>query len=76
MPLGWQAVVATFGRSLGCIPSKHDFDLYVSAPLASASVLAVHAEGDASFDAMGRGYPEGYVDVGPGHWKEVTGEDE
>lgn len=28
-----QAVVATFGRALGCVPSKHAFDLYVTTAL-------------------------------------------
>jgi hypothetical protein len=71
-----QAVVATFARSLGCIPSKHDFDLYACAPLSRDSILRLHAQGEASFQAMGRGYPEGYVDVGPGYWKELTSENE
>jgi hypothetical protein len=73
--LAGQAVIATFGRTLGCVPSKHAFDLYVTAPLHSDAVLGVHSEGDASFDAVGRSYPEGYVDVDIGHWKELTGDD-
>jgi hypothetical protein len=71
-----KAVVATFGRALGCIPSKHSFDLYATTPLRPDSVLRVHSEGDFSFQAMGLSYPEGYVDVDIGHWKELTGEDD
>jgi hypothetical protein len=70
-----KAVVATFGRALGCIPNKHFFDLYVTTPLRPNSVLRVHSEGEASFEAMGLSYPEGYVDVDIGHWQELTGEE-
>jgi hypothetical protein len=58
-----QAVVATFGRTLGCIPGKHAFDLYVMTPLPPESVLKVHNDEDSSFLAVGVKYPEGYVDV-------------
>jgi hypothetical protein len=71
-----QAVVATFGRSLGCVPSKHCFDLYVTASLGPDSVLRIHSEGDSLFDAIGVGYPEGYVDVDLNYWKELTGEED
>jgi hypothetical protein len=70
------AVIAAFGRALGRIPGKHAFDLYVTAPLSSGAILKVHSEGDSSFRAMGLGYPEDYVDVDIGRWKELTGEDE
>lgn len=70
-----RAVVAAYGRALGCIPSAHRFDLFVTAPLGSDAIIAVHTEGDASFHAMGRSYPEGFVNVDVGHWKELTGED-
>jgi len=68
------AVVATFGRSLGCATGKHDFDLYVTAPLHSDAILAVHTDGDASFHGVGHSYPEGYVDVNIAYWSELTGE--
>jgi hypothetical protein len=71
-----RAVIATFGRSLGCIPEKHAFDLCVIAPLHPDAVLGVHSEGDAVFDTVGQGYPEGFVDVDSGRWKELTGEDD
>jgi hypothetical protein len=58
-----KAVLATFGRVLGCIPSSHSFDLYVTTPLGPDSVLRVHSEGDWSFHSMAFGYPEGYVDM-------------
>jgi hypothetical protein len=70
------AIVATFGRSLSCIPSKHAFDLYAIAPLGPEAVLAVHTEGDANYAAMGRSYPDGFIDVDVGRWKELTGEEE
>lgn len=70
------AVVATFARLHGSVPSKHAFDLYTRQPLPATAVLAVHTEGDASFVEMGRRYPAGFVDVDIGHWKEFTGEEE
>jgi hypothetical protein len=69
------AVIATYGRALGCIPSAHSFDLWVTAPLGSDAIIRVHTEGDTFFHAMGRSYPEGFVNVDVGHWKELTGED-
>lgn len=69
------AVVATFGRSLGALPEKAAFDLYVRAPLPASAVIAVLTESDAAFAAVGRTYPAGYVDVDVGRWKELTGED-
>jgi hypothetical protein len=38
--------------------------------------LAAHAEGDAPFVEMGRGYPAGFIDVAIGWWKEYTGEED
>jgi hypothetical protein len=73
--LAGKAVVATFARTLGCTPSKHFFDLYVTTPLPPDSVLRVHSEGDSSFPEIGISYSEGYVDVDIGYWKELTGED-
>lgn len=70
-----EAVIATFGRSLGCIPGKHAFDLYTTEPLKAEAILAVHSKGDATFVTMGRGYPQAFVDVDIGHWKELTGEE-
>ena len=69
------AVLATFGRSLGCVTSKHDFDVFVEHPLPPGSILAIHTEGDAKFPVIGQGYPHGFVDVSQGYWKELTGED-
>jgi hypothetical protein len=71
-----QAVVATFGRTLGCALGKHSFDLYVTRPLGPDSVLRVHGEDDSSFHAIGLTIPDGYLDVDIGHWKELTGEDD
>lgn len=69
-----QAVVATFGRSIGAIPDKGAFDLYVNQALPASAVLAIHTEGDPTFAAMGRTYPAGFVDADAGRWKELTGE--
>ena len=69
------AVIATFGRTLGCIPGSHSFDIYLTTPLPPDSVLLVHSEGDSSFHTIGLSYPERYVDVDKAHWKELTGED-
>lgn len=58
------AVVATYGRELGCRTDKKAFDLYTHQPLEPEQLLAVHSDGDPSYTAMGRGYPPDYVDVG------------
>ena len=70
------AVVATYGRAHGAHPEKKAFDLYVNQPLPPSALLAVHSQGEASFDAMGRSHPAGFVDVSIGFWKELTGEDD
>jgi hypothetical protein len=70
------AIIATFARSRGCVPEKRDFDLYVHQPLTPAAILAAHAEGDAPFVEMGRGYPAGFIDVAISWWKEYTGEED
>jgi hypothetical protein len=70
-----EAVIATFGRSLGCIPAKYQFDLYVSSPLPGSAVLAVHTDADPTFGAMAVTYPPGFIDVSIGRWNELTGED-
>jgi hypothetical protein len=71
-----EAVLATFGRSRGSIPSKHAFDLYAKSPLPASAILAVHTEPDPTFAAMGVTFPVGFVDVDIGRWKELTGEDD
>lgn len=71
-----EAVIATFGRSLGCIPSKSAFDLYASAPLPGEAILAVHSDSETPFSQMARGYPLNFIDVDLGRWKELTGEDD
>ncbi|KAB2684332.1 hypothetical protein [Brucella tritici] len=71
-----KAVVAAFGRSLGAIPDKGTFDLYANQALPPSAVLAIHADRDPAFAAMGRTYPSGFVDVDLGRWKELTGEED
>lgn len=71
-----EAVIATFGRCLGCIPSKQAFDLYVTSHLPGSAVLAIHTEPDPTFAAIGVTFPPGFVDVDIGRWKELTGEDD
>ena len=61
-----EAVVATFGRTLGCEPDKKLFDLYTVAPLGPPHILAVHSHGEPAFMALGRGYPTTFVDVSIG----------
>lgn len=64
------AIVATYGRTLGCRPDKHAFDLYTHQPLGPEHILSVHSEGEPSFGTLARGYPAGFVDVNIGHWDE------
>ena len=71
-----RAVVATFARSRGAIPDKLAFSLFVERALPATAVLAVHTESDPAFESMGRDYPEGFIDVDVGRWKELTGEED
>lgn len=65
-----EAVVATYGRMLGCRPDKHAFDLYTHQPLGPAYILAIQSDGEPNFGAMARGYPVGFVDVNLDRWDE------
>ena len=56
------AVISTFARSIGCDSRNGSFDLYANRRLGPEAVLAIHSEGDAAFEAMGREYPERFVD--------------
>ena len=55
-----RAVVATFGRTLGCNPDKEAFDLYSIRALGPEAVIAIHSEGEPHFAELGRGYPSGF----------------
>lgn len=55
-----KAVVATFARTLGCVPDFVAFDLCAIRPLGAEAILAVHTEGEAAFEALGSGYPINY----------------
>lgn len=65
-----EAVVATYGRTLGCQPDKHAFDLYSQQPLGPNHIPTIHSEGEPDFCAIARGYPVGFVDVNLGRWGE------
>lgn len=56
-----KAVIGTFARSLGCRTDRGAFDLYCIEQLGAGGVLAIHGDGDVSYGAMARGYPEGFV---------------
>jgi hypothetical protein len=57
-----EAVVATFGRRLGCEPDRcRGFDLYTTQALGSESVIAVHTEGEPNFIDLARGYPSEFI---------------
>ena len=58
-----RAVVATYGRMLGCVPDNGGFDLYTSQPLPAQNVLAVHSQGDPTFSTMARGYPAFFIEA-------------
>jgi hypothetical protein len=71
-----KAVVATFARSHGAIPTKFAFDLYVEKALPATAVLSIHTKGDGVFESIGRDYPERFDDVDVGRWRELTGEED
>lgn len=52
-----EAVVAAYACSMGWSRDTKAFDLYTHEPLGPECVLAVHADGDAAFASMARGYP-------------------
>ena len=60
-----EAVVATYGRTLGCRNEEHAFDLYSLQPLGPAHILALHSRGDLNFEAMARSYPAGFLNGRP-----------
>ncbi|WP_315803028.1 hypothetical protein [Bradyrhizobium sp. SZCCHNS3002] len=55
-----KCAVMTFARHLGVPHERSGFDLCSLVDLGPDAVLAVHTEGDKSFDAMARGYPAGF----------------
>jgi len=56
-----EAVVATFGRTLGCEPSWGAIDLYSNRALGPEAVITVHTDGEPNFIILARGYPVGFV---------------
>ncbi len=69
--LAGRAVVATFARALGCKPDSNNFDLYTVRPLAAASILRVHSEGESDFGALGTTFPLGCADQTIGAYAEL-----
>lgn len=69
-----EAVLATFGRSLGCKPEKKAFDLYSTAALPAQAIIAAHTGGDATYGRIGCDYPTGFVDTDLGRWDELEAE--
>lgn len=68
-------VVATFAHSIGCTAHHTGIDVCLESALPPDAILAMHSEGDATFTAMARGYPIGFVDRSSEHWNEVAGEE-
>lgn len=68
-----EAVIATFSRSLGCIPDNRGFDLYVTVPLPPSALIQVHSSDDGTFPVLGRGYPADYADTSADDWRALTG---
>lgn len=64
------AVIATYGRMLGCQPDAHSFDLYTQQPLGREHIIAINSQGEPNFDAIARGYPSGFVNVNLNRWDE------
>ena len=56
-----KAIVATFGRTLGCEPDRGAFDLYATRALGVEAVIAIHTEGEPNFMALAQGYPSGFI---------------
>jgi len=50
------AIIAAFGRSLGCIVSGQGFDLWITEPVGPDAILGLHTDGDRVFHALDRGY--------------------
>jgi hypothetical protein len=61
--LAGKAVVATFSRSLGCMPDFGTFDLYATRALGPDAILEVHTEGEAVFAEIGKAYPQKFSPV-------------
>jgi hypothetical protein len=61
--LAGKAVVATFARSLGCVPDFGAFDLYAARALGPDAVRKVHTEGEAAFPEIGKTYPREFSPV-------------
>lgn len=57
------AVLSAYGRSIGCHVSTSGLDVCVVESLAGNSILAVHSQGDGTFERIGRGYPKAYIDA-------------
>jgi hypothetical protein len=56
-----KGVVATFARTLGCVPDRGGFDLYSIVSLEPKAVIAIQSESEPDFRSLAQGYPEGYA---------------
>jgi len=52
-----EVVVTSFARSLGDTREVDSFDVFVNRALGPEAVLAIHTQGDATFDRIGINYP-------------------
>ena len=58
-----KSVAATFAQSRGYFADFGAFDLYAVRALGPEAILAVHTEGDATFEHIARGYPDRFRPV-------------
>jgi hypothetical protein len=55
-----EAIAAAYARSLGCMTDDPSFDFAAVQALGPEAVLAIHTEGDATFNRIGRDYPSSF----------------
>ncbi|SHF02356.1 hypothetical protein SAMN02746095_01883 [Acidocella aminolytica 101 = DSM 11237] len=56
-------ILSTFAGFIGCKSEERGFDFCVTRPLKPEAILHIHSQGDATFEVMGRGYPEGFIET-------------
>ncbi len=55
-----EAILASFGKDIGCATKSIAFDLCVMQPLPASAVLDIISEGDPDFLGLGEHYPPGF----------------